>query len=141
MVDGQRIGLLEVMMARTWFKRLVRALNPVLSTWTVSYGHKMESQIQDNSLDFQQVAAELHAYANTHLSILTPRVAKGSFLVYGEDNTKPASYKAEDNQEEDFEQEESITDKGKGKKQKRVLQRRKRAKTAETPGRTVCKAA
>ena len=32
MVDGQRIGLPEVLMARTWFKHLVRALNLVLST-------------------------------------------------------------------------------------------------------------
>jgi hypothetical protein len=82
----------------------------------VSYKHKVESRIDDNSLDFQQVTAELYIYANTYIHTLTPRVAKGSFFTYRENQDKLALYDAKDNQKEELEQEDNILDKRKSKK-------------------------
>lgn len=137
MAEGLRTNCPETKDADIWARDLIKALQVALPSWANTFLGNNRTKIADNSLNFRDVAADIHEHWMTHSHQYSGKILKGSFLSYAEEEDAPTSY-----------DEVSDADSTKGSKeqrkrsvrtQKKDQPKRKRAETFETVSRTVCK--
>ena len=139
MVEGQRINYPETTLANIWARDLIKALEQALPSWSNTALGIHRTKINDDTLIFTDVLAEIQDHWATHSHKAPPRIAKGAFPTFGQDGDKSASYEDEVLDTGSTEQDKGKKKKG-GKQQKKGLAKRKRAETVDSLSRTSCKA-
>jgi len=92
MIEGQRIEYPETKMANIWARDLIKALEHALPSWSSTALGIHRTKINDDTLNFREVVAEIRDHWATHSYKTPTRIARGAFPTFGQDDDKPASY-------------------------------------------------
>lgn len=138
MAEGQELGLGDTTNAVFWAPDLARALQQVLSIWATNFVSNNKDKIQDNHLNYREVAAELQRHWSIFHQQKITTISKGAFPTFGATDSEPLDLydNKESAESATVSKNQSNTD-----SRKRGKPKRKRTETAGSPySRTTCKA-